>query len=411
MAALGSALRARGHTVVFVHLLDMEAAVRAAGLDYLPYGQTAMPLGSMKRENEEMGKLSGLASLRWMVNRATEGVRLQLRELPDLLRTHGPFDIILADTAQLAPVVVGEHLGIPVVSVDLLPPAVFESSAPPWIFAWRYSEAWWARPRNWLGNQIFLLSMAPLRSALAQQRREWGMPPNVDAQQLFSTRLRLSHMPAALDFPRRWLPPNFHYAGPFISAASRVQVTFPWERLDGRPLVYASLGTLNNSNLSTLRSIGLAFALLPSVQLVLSTGGGLAPEELGLDGLERPPVVVRMAPQIALIEKAVLVVTHAGINTMMEALLNGRPMVAIPIAADQPGNARRLERLGLGEIVFPSELTVERLRAAAEKVLGEQGYTERAKDMQTHLQGLRGLDRGVELVEGELNRAQPTAGA
>ena len=409
MAALGAALSSRGHHVTFVHLLDMEAKVRAAQLHSLPYATDELPLGSIQRFNDEMGQLSGIPSLRYQVRRAQDGVRLQLRDLPPLLRSHGPFDVLLVDSAQLAPHLVGEHLGIPTVTVDLLPPCFFESSAPPWIFGWRYSDAWWARARNWLGNRIFLLSLAPLRGILDAQRTAWGLPPQPDPSELWSTRLRISHMPGLLDFPRRSWPPHFHHCGPFISAEAREKVAFPWERLTGQRLVYASLGTLNNSDVRVWKAIAEGVEGL-GVQLVLSTGGGMEPAALGLDGgAASTLVVVRMAPQMELIERSALVVTHGGINSVMEALLAGRPLVVIPIASDQPGNGARVERLGLGEVVEKEGVTGAKLRATVRRVLEDEGYARRAVEMQAKLRAERGTEKAVGLIEGLLSQPAVTA--
>ena len=414
MAALGAALKARGHRLVFPQLLDMEAKVRAAGLEFIPYAVEERPLGCLQELNRRMGELSGLESLRAQVQRAVEGVELQLRELPPLLLQHGPFDLLLVDSAQLGGSLIGERLGLPTVTVDLLPAAVFESSAPPWIFGWPYSDSLYGRTRNWLGNQLLLLSMSPLRRVLGEQRRQWGLPPpSPDPNQLWSSLLRISQMPEALDFPRRWWPPNFFHTGPFVSAAAREEPPFEWERLSGRRLVFASLGTLNNSSSSTLRLICAAFSGMQDVQLVLSTGGLLSPEALGLgeqSGGSESLIVVRMAPQLALISRAELVVTHCGINSVHEALLAGKPMVALPIASDQPGNARRLERIGVAEVIFPAQLTAARLRTAAQRVMSDPKYTAAAQAMQRHLQQLQGLERAVQLVEGVIPQSPAQQG-
>ena len=57
---------------------------------------------------------------------------------------------------------------------------------------------------------------------------------------------QICQFPEGFDFPRRELPGCFHYVGPLHDAADRPQVPFPYDRLDGRPLVYASLGTIQN---------------------------------------------------------------------------------------------------------------------------------------------------------------------
>jgi UDP:flavonoid glycosyltransferase YjiC (YdhE family) len=58
--------------------------------------------------------------------------------------------------------------------------------------------------------------------------------------------LQIAQQPAFFDFPRKSLPKNFRYTGPWKELADLSKIDFPWERLDGRPLIYASLGTLQN---------------------------------------------------------------------------------------------------------------------------------------------------------------------
>jgi len=68
-----------------------------------------------------------------------------------------------------------------------------------------------------------------------------------------------------------------------------------------------------------------------------------------MEELAGEPIVVEFAPQLELLKRAALCITHAGLNTALECLSNGLPMVAIPITNDQPGlqpelNGRELER-------------------------------------------------------------------
>ncbi|HXP06894.1 MAG TPA: hypothetical protein VN828_00290 [Acidobacteriaceae bacterium] len=56
----------------------------------------------------------------------------------------------------------------------------------------------------------------------------------------------VSQTPKEFDLPGIPWPPQFHYAGPFFDDAGREPIPFRWEKLDGRPLIYASLGTLVN---------------------------------------------------------------------------------------------------------------------------------------------------------------------
>lgn len=114
---------------------------------------------------------------------------------------------------------------------------------------------------------------------------------------------------------------------------------FPWHQLNGKPLIYASLGTIQNQQLDLFARIAEACSHLDA-QLVIALGGGSNPN--ALPSLPGHPLVVGFAPQLALLQRAALTITHAGLNTVLESLRCGVPMVAIPIANDQPGVAARV---------------------------------------------------------------------
>ena len=144
----------------------------------------------------------------------------------------------------------------------------------------------------------------------------------------------------------------------------RPVVEFPWERLDGRPLIYASLGTMQNGSESIFRTIASACAGLDA-QLVISLGGGLDPVRLG--SLAGDPIVVRYAPQLEIVKRAAVVITHAGLNTVLESLAEGVPLVALPLGNDQPGVAARVAARGAGVVIPQQKLTADKLRAAVAK--------------------------------------------
>jgi zeaxanthin glucosyltransferase len=133
----------------------------------------------------------------------------------------------------------------------------------------------------------------------------------------------------------RWMlgMPCRHYAGPFHDNEGREPVPFPWEKLTGKPLIYASMGTLVNGLNNVYGAILEAVGEFPEMQVVLSVGKNFNPGDLG--PVPSNTIVVRIAPQIELLKRAALCITHAGLNTTLEALAQGVPMVAIPIGYDQ----------------------------------------------------------------------------
>jgi len=57
----------------------------------------------------------------------------------------------------------------------------------------------------------------------------------------------VAQQPAFFDYPREALPESFHYTGPWRDPlVGGERTVFPWQRPDGRPLIDASMGTLQN---------------------------------------------------------------------------------------------------------------------------------------------------------------------
>jgi zeaxanthin glucosyltransferase len=108
-----------------------------------------------------------------------------------------------------------------------------------------------------------------------------------------------------------------------------------------------------------------------------------------------------------LLKRASLIITHAGLNTALEALSHGLPMVAIPITNDQPGVASRLAYLGAAEVVQPGKLSVPRLRAALEKVIGDSRYRETGQRLQREIEKLDGVARAADTVEEAFATRKP----
>ena len=94
-------------------------------------------------------------------------------------------------------------------------------------------------------------------------------------------------------------------------------------------------------------------------------------------------MVVPYAPQLELLRRAVLAVTHAGLNTVLDALSTGVPMVAVPVTNDQPGIAARMAWTGAGEAIPLRQATIQRLRTLVARVLSNPSYraaAERVRD-------------------------------
>jgi MGT family glycosyltransferase len=133
------------------------------------------------------------------------------------------------------------------------------------------------------------------------------------------------------------------------------------------------------------------------VQLVISLGGRRDPDIF--HDLPGKPLVVRDAPQLELLKKAEIVITHAGPNTVFETLMQGKPMLAIPKTLDQPAIAARLARFGAAIVLRPGKLSAQEIRSALAKILQDPSYRNAARALQARIQSARGLEKAVNLIE------------
>ena len=163
------------------------------------------------------------------------------------------------------------------------------------------------------------------------------------------------------------------------------------------------MGTLQNGSERIFQAI-LAAAQAPGRQLVLSIGKNLDPDKLGT--LSPNTIVVRSAPQLEVLKRASLCITHAGLNTALESLTAGVPMVAIPVTNDQPGVGARIAHTGTGVVVplktLAGELAVQKLREAIETVLTDGCYRENTQQIQQAIERTNGLKMAADLIDRTL---------
>ncbi len=398
MTALARKLQSRGNEVLFFGVPDIEPIIRAADLAFVRYGETEYPIGSMARIFGPVAHLHGLDVIRFTAEKILPDlVEATFRNLPKTLIENG-VEAMVIDNGYFLAQLVPTSLNLPFVQICNALHRDPSGVTPLSWFSWPHETTPEARARNADGlkqaNRLFsgVLSRAQTYEEKLGLKVDW-----IDLSSTSSKLAVITQAPAVFDFPGIPWPVTFHYAGPFQDDKGREPIPFPWEKLTGQPLIYASLGTLVNGIGYAYAAILKAVSRIPKMQLVLSTGKNLNPDDLG--PIPENTIVVRSAPQIELLKRATLCITHAGLNTTLEALTQGVPLVAIPIGYDQPGVASRIAYHGVGEFVEIGNLTVPCLAELIEKVTAKANYREKAAWFKKVLTETRGLDIAADIIE------------
>ncbi len=405
MTALGYELKSRGHRVTVLGIADAQAKVIAAGLEFQVIGESDFPPGATKELFTQLGSLSGFKALKYTLAWIAKTAEMCFRDAPEAIKITG-IDALLVDQISPEGGTVAEYLDIPFVSVCSAMMLNRDKSVPPFNTPWNYDPSWRGVLRNKVGYTLLNLVGKSLTQTINKRRQQWNLSSFSNPNQRYSQIAQVSQQPKEFEFPRKELPACFHFTGSFNNPVSREPVDFPYEKLTGQPLVYASMGTLQNRLLWIFQMIAEACVGL-DVQLVIALGGGASPDSL--PELPGNTIVVGYAPQLELLQKATLTITHAGMNTTLESLSNGVPIVAIPISNDQPGVAARIAWTGTGEVIPLKKVSVAKLQQAIKQVLIGKSYKRNAVKLQeAMIKG--GVAKAADIIEEVISAEKSVLG-
>jgi MGT family glycosyltransferase len=391
--ALAEVLSRRGHRITFFGITGDEQRIRDAGFDFQATDSDVSPPGALRAMIGQIGEAGPLRSMRLQGRVDELRYEAVLRNAPGLIHAAG-LDGMIVDQAEACSGSIAEAAGLPWVSVSSGLCMNTEPRVPPLFTVWTNGAGAWPLLRNRAAHAALELAGIKTRAIINRHRKRWGLAPLQANRDAFSPFAQIVQQNREFDFPRRQLPDCFHYVGP-IRASSRPSIAFPWGELDGRPLIYASLGTVNRHG-HVYRAIAESCAGLDA-QLVISLGGAGEPNEFS--GLPGSPIIVRFAPQLDLLKRAALTITHGGLNTVLESLGEGVPLVAIPINFDQFGVAARIRWTGTGEFVKAAGLKRDELQRAVTRVFYEPHYRANAHRMQDAIRQSGGAGQAADIIE------------
>ena len=392
---LGKELIERGHTVVFFQLEEMKQRIVNAGLDFHQIGKI-IPYHSMDGIKQELGHRFGLDAMRYWRKRQMALFKVWFKDLPKALEEEG-VELLLVDQSDATGSSIAEAENIPFVTVCLGLDMDWEESIPPFFSTWNYDTSQVSIHRNRIAMDEFVKDFISLFNLINNQRKDLRLENYNFYRNLYpvSPLAQIAQIPMFLDYPRREKPSHFYNVGPFVDT-SPAEDFFPFEKRNGKPLVYISLGTILNLRPDIFNLVGSSFYDL-DVQLVISLGN----KDILLEQDALPPdsIIVNYAPQRKVLSQAKLCVTHGGLNTVMDALCNGVPVLVIPISFDQPGTAARVKHHGVGELIPYRSLCKEVINRIVKKMICSPEYYKNAAMMKNKFGKLSGTESAVKIIE------------
>jgi MGT family glycosyltransferase len=406
LAALAAELVARGHRVTFLQRPDAAAYLKNQPGDgrigFHAVGASTHPPGSLAAALRRAANPGGPLGLRQVILDMARGTDMLCRKLPAAFETLG-IDAVIADQMEAAGGLVAEALGLPFVSVACALPVNREPGIPLPVMPFAYADSEQARQVVEGSTRVYDWMMRPHGAVIAAQAQRLGLGARSSLHDCLSPLAHIAQTIEDFDFPRRALPPHFHHVGPLratqdAGAAAPAAMPAPDP---ARPFVFASLGTLQGQRFKLFKRIATACRRLDAQLLVAHCGGLDTDQE---DALTRAGAswVCAFAPQREVLARADAVVSHAGLNTVMDAIEARTPILALPIAFDQPGAAARILHAGVGLRASPRLAGAATIERQLRRLIGEPQFGHRLETLAHKLAQAGGAPRAADIVETAL---------
>lgn len=366
---LARGLREAGCLVDYVHAPQWRQRVEATGARFIPYDD--YPAGHCRTETEFRSWAAAYDTVK---------------------RIGATYDCLVYEMLFLPGKALADQLGIPsfrVFSTFALDAGILEelgATGGPYLTA------------------IFRFPRACAALSRRLQRRFDLRYPDI-ARELTDNSPALNFTYTVRDFQphdERFDPDRYAFVG--SASADRIEEEFHFP--EGQdPIIYISLGTLVGLSMRLFRTLIRAFDG-QAVRVIGSLSAISKPEKLGT--IPANVSLHSFVPQIRVLERASLFITHGGMNSVNESIACGTPMLVLPAGNDQPLVARQVERLHLGLTTRRRGVTEARIRTMAMSILQDPGYTDAVRRLQRRQNRAGGNQEIVRQITQALRTPPPT---
>ena len=404
LQALAGELIERGHRVTFVHQVEASAWLSDTRIGFHAVGHDSHPRGSLPRTLKLAANPGGPVGLRRLIHDLAATTHMLCRALPVAL-AELQVDALIADQMEAAGGLVAEALGLPFVSVACALPVNREQGVPLPVMPMTYEQSEAAMKRYEGSTRVYDWMMSPHARVIEEQSRLLGLAPRRALHECLSPLAQVSQSVAGFELPRKALPPHFHHVGP-LRPPLQGEAGLTYDIHPDRPMVFASLGTLQGHRFGLFQRIAAACDRL-GAQLLVAHCGGLNSWQAGRLIEHGASWVTDFAPQRAALARANAVITHGGLNTVMDALVARTPMLALPIAFDQPGVATRIVQAGVGIKASPRFTGALGIGERLEMLTTEASFLSNIERLGSEVDAAGGVSLAATITEQAIETGKP----
>lgn len=375
-------LARRGHQIIYFSTDEYRAKIEATGAVFRAYA-------TIRDDYFTSGRLSGSVPQKVAHALITTSAEI-LPELLDMARAEKP-DYILFDGMCPWGSLVARVLRLPsVASLALAPQTKPSPSAMLKLL------------------RLFLpLIFRDFGAGLEANRRakaltkQYGLPPFGFVGILNNTGdISLSYTSSYFQPFADTAPDSVRFVGWTLNdSPAKGEVSF--ERVQGRRLIYVSLGTLNNDDVPFFNMCIEAFAGSENF-VIMTTGRRIAPESFG--ALPENVAIYDWVPQVEVVKRADLFISHGGLNSIHDSLHLGVPLLLVPQQAEQTLNAMRVVELGAGLMLNKAQVNAPNIRGHTARLLNEPSFKSESQRIGDTLREAGGAARAADEVEALLRK-------